>query len=107
MDNLGREYLARVDQMDPMTRAMALSSYEDGGLETVFRAILTAPDWDEPSLGAFRHFLVEHIRLDSGSMGPCAGTSSLMTEFFHCGPRSAISLLELPLVSPIRGARSG
>lgn len=69
MDNLGREYLARVDQMDPMTRAMALSSYEDGGLETVFRAILTAPDWDEPSLGAFRHFLVEHIRLDSGEHG--------------------------------------
>ena len=69
VDNLGREYLARVDQMDPMTRAMALSSYEDGGLETVFRAILTAPDWDEPSLGAFRHFLVEHIRLDSGEHG--------------------------------------
>ena len=69
VDNLGREYLARVDQMDPMTRAMALSSYEDGGLETVFRAILKAPDWDEPSLGAFRHFLVEHIRLDSGEHG--------------------------------------
>jgi hypothetical protein len=43
-----------------------LSSYEDGGLEAVFRAILTAPDWNEPSLGAFKHFLVEHIKLDSG-----------------------------------------
>jgi hypothetical protein len=32
----------------------------------VFRAMLSAPDWDEPSLGAFCHFLVEHIRLDSG-----------------------------------------
>ncbi len=45
---------------------MSLSSYEDGGLEKVFRPMLSAPDWDEPSLGAFRHFLVEHIRLDSG-----------------------------------------
>ena len=66
VDNLGREYLAKVSPMDPLTRAMALSSYEDGGLETVFRAMLTAPDWNEPSLGAFRHFLVEHIKLDSG-----------------------------------------
>ena len=55
--------------MDPVTRAMSLSSYEDGGLETVFRAMLTAPDWNEPSLGAFRHFLVEHIKLDSGEHG--------------------------------------
>lgn len=69
VENLGRSYLAKVRQMDPLTRAMSLSSYEDGGLETVFRAMLSAPDWDEPSLGAFRHFLVEHIRLDSGEHG--------------------------------------
>jgi hypothetical protein len=69
VDDLGREYLVQVEETDLMTRAMALSSYEDGGLETVFRAMLTAPDWDEPSLGAFRHFLVEHIRLDSGEHG--------------------------------------
>jgi hypothetical protein len=48
---------------------MSLSSYEDGGLETVFRAILKARDWDSPALGAFHHFLVEHIRLDSGEHG--------------------------------------
>jgi hypothetical protein len=66
VDNLGREYLAEVSRKDPLTRAMALSSYEDGGLEAVFRAILTAPDWNEPSLAAFKHFLVEHIKLDSG-----------------------------------------
>ena len=48
---------------------MSLSSYEDGGLERVFGAMLTAQDWDEPSLGAFRHFLVEHIKLDSGEHG--------------------------------------
>ena len=52
--------------MDPLTWAMALSSYEDGGLEAVFGAILKAPDWNEPSLGAFKHFLVEHIKLDFG-----------------------------------------
>jgi hypothetical protein len=66
VDSLGHEYLAEVSRKDPLTRAMALSSYEDGGLEAVFRAILKAPDWNEPSLGAFRHFLVEHIKLDSG-----------------------------------------
>jgi hypothetical protein len=69
VDNLGRAYLAQVHQFDPLTRAMSLSSYEDGGLETVFKAMLTAPDWNEASLGAFRHFLVEHIRLDSAEHG--------------------------------------
>jgi len=69
VNELGRSYLAKVCGMRPEIRAMSLSSYEDGGLETVFRAMLSAPDWDEPSLGAFRHFLVEHIRLDSDSGG--------------------------------------
>ena len=69
VESLGRAYLAEIHQFDPNTRAMSLSTYEDGGLETVFRAILSAPDWNEPSLGAFRHFLVEHIKLDSGEHG--------------------------------------
>jgi hypothetical protein len=69
VNGLGRSYLKKVHAMRPVVRAMSLSSYEDGGLETVFRAMLLAPDWDEPSLGAFRHFLVEHIRLDSGNSG--------------------------------------
>lgn len=69
IESLGRAYLAEVHQFDPVTRAMSLSSYEDGGLEKVFAAMLTAQDWDEPSLGAFRHFLVEHIKLDSGEHG--------------------------------------
>jgi hypothetical protein len=69
IESLGRAYLAEVNQFDPITRAMSLSSYEDGGLEKVFGAMLTAKDWDEPSLGAFRHFLVEHIKLDSGEHG--------------------------------------
>lgn len=62
---LGLRYLAEVGRADPETRAMSLPTYEDGGLERIFRAILRAPDWDEPSLGAFRHFLVGHILLDS------------------------------------------
>jgi hypothetical protein len=69
IESLGRAYLAEVNQFDAITRAMSLSSYEDGGLERVFGAMLTAQDWDEPSLGAFRHFLVEHIKLDSGEHG--------------------------------------
>jgi hypothetical protein len=69
IESLGGAYLAEVHQFDPVTRAMSLSSYEDGGLEKVFGAMLTAKDWDEPSLGAFRHFLVEHIKLDGGEHG--------------------------------------
>lgn len=69
IDKLGHDYAAAIEPADSMTRAMSLSSYEDGGLEIVFEAILRAPDWDEPSLGAFKHFLVEHIKLDSGEHG--------------------------------------
>lgn len=65
VDRLGARYLAEVRQIDPKVRAMSLPSYEDGGLETVFRAVLAAPDWDEPALAAFHHFLVGHIKLDS------------------------------------------
>ena len=69
LERLGRSYLAKTREIDALTRAMCLSSYEDGGLEKVFAAILRAPYWDEPSLRAFRHFLVEHIRLDGNEHG--------------------------------------
>jgi hypothetical protein len=69
VDKIGREYLDKVASADGLTRAMSLATYEDGGLEVVFRAMLTAKDWDEPSLRAFKHFLVEHIKLDSGEHG--------------------------------------
>jgi hypothetical protein len=62
---IGQAYLSRVRAMDRTCRAMALASYEDGGLERVFRAILTAPDWNGSLLQAFKHFLSEHIRFDS------------------------------------------
>lgn len=62
---LGAAYLAEVRRTGVETRVRSLPSYEDGGLERVFSAVLRARDWDEPSLAAFRHFLVGHIDLDS------------------------------------------
>lgn len=65
IERLGQAYLATIRQESDVTRAISIASYEDGGLERVFEAILRAPDWNNPSLQAFRHFLVEHIRFDS------------------------------------------
>jgi hypothetical protein len=62
---MGKSYLTKVRAMDSNTRARALASYEDGGLEKVFRAILKAPHWNDPLLQAFKHFLTEHIKFDS------------------------------------------
>jgi len=62
---IGQAYLSEVRAMDRDSRAMALASYEDGGLERVFRAFLTAPKWNGAILQAFKHFLVKHIEFDS------------------------------------------
>jgi hypothetical protein len=62
---IGQRYLSKIRSMDRETKAMALASYEDGGLEKVFGAILTAPRWQGSLLLAFKHFLTEHIRFDS------------------------------------------
>jgi hypothetical protein len=61
----GAQYLAEVRAMDDLTRAVSIASYEDGGLERVFRAFLRAPNFSNPALKAFRHFLSEHIRFDN------------------------------------------
>ncbi|WP_428490156.1 hypothetical protein [Rhodopila sp.] len=61
----GDRYLRMVRRTDANTRALSIASYEDGGLERVFRAMLTSPGSDNPLLGGFRHFLSEHIRFDS------------------------------------------
>ncbi len=61
MEKIGRAYLDEVHRMEPLVRAMSLSSYEDEGLPQVFRAMLKARDWDEPSLGAFRHFQARFV----------------------------------------------
>jgi len=65
LKGLGRSYLTKVSAIDGKIRALALASYEDGGLERVFRAILKAQNWNDPLLQAFKHFLDEHIRFDS------------------------------------------
>ena len=62
---IGNDYLRKVRAIDRKTKALALATYEDGGLERVFRAILTAPHWTGPLQRAFKHFLTEHIRFDS------------------------------------------
>ena len=65
LEAAGRAYLDIVRETPRMERALSIASYEDGGLERVFRAFLTAPNWSDPLLQAFRHFLTEHIRFDS------------------------------------------
>ena len=65
LSDIGNKYLRTVRAIDPHIRALALATYEDGGLEKVFKAILTAPNWNGPLQRAFKHFLAEHIRFDS------------------------------------------
>jgi hypothetical protein len=65
LEAIGLSYLTRVRSADETSKALSIASYEDGGLEQVFRAILTAPHWGGPLLQAFKHFLTEHIRFDS------------------------------------------
>jgi hypothetical protein len=65
LEDIGQTYLARMRAMDNISKALSIASYEDGGLEKVFRSILKAQHWDAPLLQAFKHFLSEHIRFDS------------------------------------------
>ena len=62
---LGEGYLHATRQMDDANRAMSVASYEDGGLERTFTAMLRMPEYPNPVIAAFRHFLSEHIRFDS------------------------------------------
>ena len=65
LENNGETYLARVRAADKWTRATSMASYEDGGLERVFKSMLLARDWNDPVLRAFKHFLEKHIEFDS------------------------------------------
>ena len=65
VSEIGNNYLKTVRAIDPKIRALALATYEDGGLQRVFQAMLTAPSWNGPLQQAFKHFLAEHIRFDS------------------------------------------
>lgn len=84
LETIGRVYLDNVYKLDHIVRAASIGSYEDGGLERVFRAILTARDWSSPLLEAFGHFLTQHIRLDNN---PETGHGALSR---HLGPDDQI-----------------
>ena len=60
----GERYLAEVRKLDDVARALSITSYQDGGLEKIFRAMLEFGRWDNAVLRAFRHFLSEHVRFD-------------------------------------------
>jgi hypothetical protein len=61
----GEHYLSEVRRFDALTKALSLTTYEDGGLERVFRAMLRSPESPDPLIRAFRHFLSEHVKFDS------------------------------------------
>ena len=61
----GARYLHAVRHTNPLTRALSIASYEDGGLERVFTAMLTTLESDNPVLRGFRHFLLMHVTFDS------------------------------------------
>ncbi|HXC29304.1 MAG TPA: hypothetical protein VNV38_15205 [Stellaceae bacterium] len=61
----GLAYLQKTRALDPAARAASIASYEDGGLSSVFGAMLRAPHWYGAGQRAFRFFLEEHIRFDS------------------------------------------
>lgn len=65
VEEAGHHYLSNIRAEDEHTRALSIASYEDGGLERVFKAILQCQCWDTPLLEGFRHFLVKHISFDS------------------------------------------
>jgi hypothetical protein len=88
----GARYLAMVRAMDRETRALSIASYEDGGLERVFRAILKSPLSASPVVAGFRYFLVAHIEFDSN---PAEGHGALAR---HLKPDDRI----LPLWSAFR-----
>jgi hypothetical protein len=103
VDELGQSYLAEIRKITPAVRAMSIASYEGGGLERIFRAFLSAPDWDNPALKAFQHFLIEHVRFDtdpehghgalSQQLAPDERVIPLWTEYEHLLIRSVPKLV--------------
>ncbi len=65
LEAIGQAYLATTRSMDDAARAASIASYEDGGLERTFTAMLRFGRWDTDLLRAFRHFLSEHVKFDS------------------------------------------
>jgi hypothetical protein len=65
----GARYLERVRAMDQQVRALSIASYEDGGLERVFGAMLKSPPAVNKVVEGFRYFLFAHIQFDSDPNG--------------------------------------
>jgi hypothetical protein len=65
LEEAGKIYAREILNIRPDARALSIGSYERGGLERLFRAILTAPNYDDAALQAFRYFMEAHIRFDS------------------------------------------
>lgn len=65
IEKSGTAYLEQARSLPPMVKACSIASYENGGLERTFRAMLTAPHWKTPALRAFHYFLTAHIQFDS------------------------------------------
>jgi homoserine O-succinyltransferase len=64
IESIGHRYLAATRSQPASARVASLVSYEDGGLERVFKAMLTFTRWDTELLLAFRHFLQKHVHFD-------------------------------------------
>lgn len=65
----GEAYLTKVRKIDDRVRAASIASYEDGGLYTVFTAMLRCRNWEGRGQRAFRFFLRAHVGFDSGEGG--------------------------------------
>jgi len=65
LQSVGENYLRITRSLDEKARAASIASYEDGGLESVFKAILEFGGWNNDLLRSFEHFLAEHVRFDS------------------------------------------
>jgi hypothetical protein len=71
---IGQAYLATVRSLDDTIRATSIASYEDGGLNRVFNAILRAHEWQGAGPAAFKFFLERHIEFDTAD---CEGHGAL------------------------------
>lgn len=65
LTEIGQAYLATVRSLDDTVRATSIASYEDGGLTSVFSAILRAREWQGAGPQAFKFFLERHIEFDT------------------------------------------
>jgi hypothetical protein len=78
-ERAGKIYADEIMSIRPYARALSIGSYERGGLERLFLAILTAPAYDDPALAAFRFFMEAHIRFDSDPIEGHGALSRSMT----------------------------